>query len=60
MNVFEDCESAKHIAIGYQKVSLHDKEFDLVTSLYRNEDEKKSMEKTIIYLKSEQSYYVDH
>ena len=45
MNVFEDCESAKHIAIGYQKVSLHDKEFDLVTSLYRNEDEKMSMKK---------------
>ncbi|MFR4399868.1 MAG: hypothetical protein ACLT4A_14995 [Anaerobutyricum soehngenii] len=45
MNVFEDCESAKHIAIWHQKVSLHDKEFDLVTSLYRNEDEKISMKK---------------
>lgn len=45
MNVFEDCESTKHLAIGYQKVSLHDKGFDLVTSLYRNEDEKMSMKK---------------
>ena len=45
MNIFEDCESTKHVAIWYQKVSLHDKEFDLVTSLYRNEDEKISMKK---------------
>lgn len=44
-NIFEDCESTKHVAIWYQKVSLHDKEFDLVTSLYRNEDEKISMKK---------------
>ena len=45
MNVFEDCESAEYVAIRYQKVSLHDKEFGLVTSLYQNEDEKMSMKK---------------